>query len=75
MPLYVLWVTLLLPGVWASMFAGALYGTALGSAVVFLGASLGAIVVFLQGRGWLREWARRRLAASPKLQAVEQAWA
>ena len=27
MPLYALWVTLLLPGVWASMLAGVLYGT------------------------------------------------
>ena len=27
-PLYAIWVTLLLPGVWASMLAGALYGTA-----------------------------------------------
>ncbi len=72
-PLYALWVTLLLPGVWASMLAGALYGTALGSLVVFLGASLGAVLVFLLGRGWLRGWARRRLAAAPKLQAVEQA--
>ena len=25
MPLYALWVTLLLPGVWASMLAGVLY--------------------------------------------------
>ena len=72
-PLYALWVTLLLPGVWASMLAGALYGTALGSAVVFVGASLGALVVFLLGRGWMREWARRRLASTPRLQAVEQA--
>ncbi len=72
-PLYALWVTLLLPGVWASMLAGALYGTWLGSAVVFVGASLGAIVVFLLGRSWLREWARRRLASSPKLLAIEQA--
>jgi len=72
-PLYALWVTLLLPGVWASMLAGALYGTALGSLVVFLGASLGAEVVFLLGRGWLQGWARRRLAAAPKLLAVEQA--
>lgn len=71
-PLYALWVTLLLPGVWASMLAGALYGTWLGSAVVFMGASLGAIVVFLLGRSWLREWARRRLAGSPKLLAMEQ---
>ena len=72
-PLYAVWVTLLLPGIWASMLAGALYGTALGSGLVFVGASLGAVVVFLLGRGWLRGWARRRLAAAPKLQAVEQA--
>ena len=73
-PLYALWVTLLLPGVWASMLAGALYGTWWGSLVVFLGACLGAEIVFLLGRrGRLKGWARRRLAAAPKLLAVEQA--
>jgi len=72
-PLYALWVTLLLPGVWASMLAGALYGTWWGSLLVFVGASLGAEIVFLLGRGWLRGWARRQLAAAPKLLAVEQA--
>ena len=71
--LYALWVTLLLPGVWASMLAGALYGTWWGSVVVFVGACLGAEVVFLLGRSWLRGWARRRLAAAPKLLALEQA--
>jgi uncharacterized membrane protein YdjX (TVP38/TMEM64 family) len=72
-PLYALWVTLLLPGVWASMLAGALYGTWWGSLVVFVGACLGAQIVFLLGRSWLRDWARKRLAAAPKLLAVEQA--
>ena len=72
-PLYALWVTLLLPGVWASMLAGALYGTLLGSALVFVGASLGAIAAFLLGRHWLRDWARRRLASVPQLLAIEQA--
>ena len=72
-PLYALWVTLLLPGAWASMLAGALYGTWWGSVVVFVGASLGALLVFLLGRTWLRGWAQRRLAAAPKLRAVEQA--
>ena len=41
-PIYAIWVTLLLPGVWASMLAGALYGTWLGSVIVFLGAFLDA---------------------------------
>lgn len=72
-PLYALWVTLLLPGVWASMLAGALYGPWWGSLVVFVGACLGAEAAFLLGRGWLRGWARRRLAAAPKLLAIEQA--
>ena len=72
-PIYALWVTLLLPGVWASMLAGVLYGPWLGSAVVFIAASLGAEVVFLLGRHWLRGWARQRLKQWPKLHAVEQA--
>ena len=72
-PLYALWVTLLLPGVWASMLAGALYGTWWGSLIVFVGACLGGQAAFLLGRTWLRNWARRRLAAVPKLLAIEQA--
>jgi uncharacterized membrane protein YdjX (TVP38/TMEM64 family) len=72
-PLYALWVTLLLPGVWASMLAGALYGTWWGSLIVFVGAGLGAEAAFLLGRTWLRNWARRRLAVVPKLLAIEQA--
>jgi uncharacterized membrane protein YdjX (TVP38/TMEM64 family) len=71
-PLYALWVTLLLPGVWASMLAGALYGPWWGSLVVFVGACLGAEAAFLLARTWLREWTRRRLSAVSKLQAVEQ---
>ena len=71
-PLYALWVTLLLPGVWASMVAGALYGTWGGSFLVFLGACLGAEAAFLFGRTWLRDWARRRLLAFHRLQAIEQ---
>jgi uncharacterized membrane protein YdjX (TVP38/TMEM64 family) len=72
-PLYAIWVTLLLPGVWASMLAGALYGPWWGSLVVFIGACLGAEMAFLLGRHWLRDWARRRLATVPKLQLIEQA--
>mgnify|MGYP003321573086 FL=1 len=72
-PLYAVWVTLLLPGVWASMLAGAMYGTWWGSLIVFIGACLGAEAAFLLGRTWLRGWAMGRLEAFPKLQAVEQA--
>ncbi|WP_115019824.1 TVP38/TMEM64 family protein [Synechococcus sp. UW140] len=71
-PLYALWVTLLLPGVWASMLAGALYGAWWGSVLVFVGACLGAEATFLLGRHWLRDWAQKRLASVPTLQAVER---
>ncbi|WP_320666741.1 TVP38/TMEM64 family protein [Prochlorococcus sp. MIT 1307] len=72
-PLYAVWVTFLLPGVWASMLAGALYGIWVGSFLVFLGACIGAEVAFLLGRTLLRDWAQRRLAKRPKLQAVQKA--
>ena len=72
-PLYAVWVTLLLPGVWASMLAGALYGTWWRSLIAFIGACLGAEAALLLGRTWLRGWAMGRLEAFPKLQTVEQA--
>ncbi len=72
-PLYALWVTLLLPGVWLSMVAGVLYGPWLGSLVVFLGACAGAELVFLLARSRWRDWARRRLEGAPRLQRLEQA--
>ena len=72
-PLYAAWVTLLLPGVWASILAGALYGTWWGSLIVFVGACLGAEAAFLLGRYWLRDWTSKRLKQYPKLQAVERA--
>ncbi len=72
-PLYALWVTLLLPGVWASMLAGAIYGTWLGTLIVFIGACLGAEVAFLLGRTFLRKWVKRRMSDFPKLQLIEKA--
>ena len=71
--LYAVWVTVLLPGVWASMLAGALYGPWWGSAVVFIGACVGAEAAFLLGRHRLRAWARRRLVHIPRLQVLEAA--
>ena len=45
-PFYAIWVTLLLPGLWLTMLAGAIYGTWLGSLLVFVGACLGAEISF-----------------------------
>ncbi len=71
--IYALWVIFLLPGVWASMTAGFLFGTWLGSFLVFLGASIGAISSFLLGRTILRKWVQKRLLNFPKLQALDKA--
>lgn len=71
--LYALWVTALLPGVWASMLAGALYGPWWGSFLVFIGACIGAEAAFLLGRHRFRSWARQRLAQRPRMQALEKA--
>ena len=70
--LYALVIALYLPGVWASMLAGALYGTWRGSLIVFIGASFGAEAAFLAGRTWLRSWSMRRLEAFPKLRCSKR---
>ncbi len=72
-PFYAIWVSLLLPGVWASMLAGFIYGTWLGSLIVFFGACIGAQVAFWMGRTFLKSWFNERLAHFPKLQVTLKA--
>ena len=69
--IYIFWVTFLLPGSWLTMVAGLLYGTFLGSIIVFIGAALGAILTFWSGRTFLRKWIQKRLDNYPKLKYVE----
>ncbi len=70
---YVFWVSCLLPGSWLSMLSGFLYGTWLGSSVVFLGAFIGAHLTFYLGRTFLKEWARKKVSNFPKVQILEKA--
>jgi len=70
---YVFWVSCLLPGSWLSMFSGFLYGTWLGSSVVFVGAFIGAHVTFYLGRTFLKEWAQKKVSNFPKVQIMEKA--
>ena len=71
--IYVFWVSCLLPGSWLSMLSGFLYGTWLGSSVVFLGAFLGAHLTFYLGRTFLKEWAQKKVSNFPKVQIMEKA--
>ena len=70
---YVFWVSCLLPGSWLSMLSGFLYGTWLGSSVVFVGAVIGAHLTFYLGRTFLKEWAQNKVSNFPKVQIMEQA--
>ena len=70
---YVLWVSCLLPGSWLSMLSGFLYGTWLGSLIVFVGAFVGAHLTFYLGRTFLKEWAQKKVSNFPKVQIMEKA--
>ena len=70
---YVFWVSCLLPGSWLSMLSGFLYGTWLGSLIVFVGAFIGAHLTFYLGRNFLKEWAQKKVSNFPKIQIMEKA--
>ena len=70
---YVFWVSCLLPGSWLSMLSGFLYGTWLGSSVVFVGAFFGAHLSFYLGRTFLKEWAQKKVSNFPKVQIMDKA--
>jgi uncharacterized membrane protein YdjX (TVP38/TMEM64 family) len=64
---------LCLPGSAVTLVAGFLWGTAGGSVVASLGATLGAAAAFLISRLLLRGWIERRLAGHPAVSAVDRA--
>tara|TARA_B100000965_G_scaffold336706_1_gene303165 strand:- start:5700 stop:6320 length:621 start_codon:yes stop_codon:yes gene_type:complete len=70
---YVFWVSFLLPGSWLSMLSGFLYGTWLGSSIVFVGAFIGAHLTFYLGRTFLKEWAQKKISNFPKIKIMEKA--
>lgn len=71
--LYAIWVTLLLPGGWATLLSGFIYGPLYGTIFVLIGAVIGAEVSFLLARGLLRVFALKLISNSPKLIAIETA--
>lgn len=63
---------LLLPALPATILAGSVYGLMLGSFLVVLGASMGAMGVFTLARCWLRPQASRWLERSRHLKALQR---
>jgi uncharacterized membrane protein YdjX (TVP38/TMEM64 family) len=61
---------LAVPGTILTLCAGFVFGLALGTPIVSAGSLLGAIAAFLVGRFYVGDWVAKRVARSPRLQAL-----
>jgi uncharacterized membrane protein YdjX (TVP38/TMEM64 family) len=61
------------PGSILTLGAGVLFGVALGSLYVFLGATLGATAAFLVGRYLARRWVSKKIEGNSKFHAIDKA--
>lgn len=71
--IYNLATVLFIPGSLLTLGGGALYGVFWGSVYVVVAATLGAIVAFLIGRYYARNWVNQQLQKYPKFQAIDKA--
>jgi len=69
--IYIVACVLLLPGSVLTLGAGAMFGVAYGFVIVWISATLGATAAFLVGRYLVRDCVTRKIAANPKLQALD----
>ena len=70
---YVVCCVLLIPALALTLGAGAIFGFAAGSAVVIVGATLGATAAFLLGRTVFRKRVEAMVAANPRMAAIDRA--
>jgi len=70
---YVVATVAFIPGSLLTLAAGAIFGIPLGTAVVFVGATIGEAAAFLLSRSVLRGPVERRLAGDPRLAALDSA--
>ncbi len=73
MAIYVLATVLFLPGSILTLGAGAVFGVAIGSVVVSISATLGAVCAFLVGRYLARGWVEGKIDENPKFKAIDEA--
>jgi uncharacterized membrane protein YdjX (TVP38/TMEM64 family) len=71
--IYVVATVLFVPGSVLTLGAGALFGVALGSALVSIGATLGATAAFLVGRYFARDWVTKKIAGNATFAAIDRA--
>ena len=70
--IYILIVLLLLPASWLSLLSGFLYGSYLGSIIVFISASIGALAAFFISKRFFSNKLKNLFSRYPKLSVMEQ---
>ena len=70
--IYILIVLLILPASWLSLLSGFLYGSYLGSIIVFISASIGASVAFFISKSFLAKKLKNVFSRYPNLSVMEQ---
>ncbi len=73
MAVYIVATVAFLPGSILPLGAGVVFGVALGSAYVFVGATAGAIAAFLVGRYLARGWVNQKIEGNPNFSAIDNA--
>ncbi|ACB73598.1 TVP38/TMEM64 family protein [Opitutus terrae] len=71
--LYIAATVLFVPGSALTLGAGALFGVGFGSALVSVGATLGATAAFLVGRYFARDWVAAKIAGNASFAAIDRA--
>ena len=71
--IYVVATVLFVPGSALTLGAGALFGVGVGSALVSVGATLGATAAFLVGRYLARDWVAQKIAGHTAFAAIDRA--
>jgi len=73
MAVYIVATVAFLPGSILTLGAGIVFGVALGSVYVFVGATTGAIAAFLVGRYLARGWVSQKIEGNPNFSAIDHA--
>ena len=70
--IYIFIVLLILPASWLSLLSGFLYGSYLGSIIVFISASIGASVAFFISKSFFAKKLKNFFSRYPNLSVMEQ---